>query len=240
MDFDLTDEQRLLRDMVGGFVADRYGFERRAAAMREPEGFSRAIWRELAELGLLALPFAEADGGIGGGGVEMMLVMEAFGRSLLVEPYLGCIVLAGGALRRAGSPEQRARLIGPVIAGEQILALAHQEKTGPRHTVERLATRATRTDGLWRLSGAKVSVIAGAAADELLVSAITDDGTALFLVDPKAPGVRVLPRTGFDGTALADLSFDAVGSADTRRPHRLALPTSRPSTIGRRSTAHPS
>ena len=217
MDFDLTDEQRLLRDMVGGFVADRYGFERRAAAMREPEGFSRAIWRELAELGLLALPFAEADGGIGGGGVEMMLVMEAFGRSLLVEPYLGCIVLAGGALRRAGSPEQRARLIGPVIAGEQILALAHQEKTGPRHTVERLATRATRTDGLWRLSGAKVSVIAGAAADELVVSAIADDGAALFLVDPKAAGVRILPRTGFDGTALADLSFDAVALTDDAR-----------------------
>ena len=211
MDFDLTEEQSLLRDMIGGFVADRYGFEQRAAAMRAPDGFSRVVWRELAELGLLGLPFAEADGGIGGGGVEAMLVMEALGRGLLVEPYFGCILLAGGALRLAGSPEQKARLIGPVIAGERILALAHQERTGPRHTVTRLATRAVRDGPAWRLTGTKTAVIAGASADELVVSAVTEDGVALFLVDPTAPGVRVLQRTGFDGTALADITFQDVG-----------------------------
>src|SRR3954447_12580395 len=108
MNFDLTDEQRMLADMLTSFVADRYGFEQRLAAMREPDGFSRALWRELAELGVLGLPFAEADGGFGGAGVETMVVMEALGRGLVLEPFLATMILAGGALRIAGSPAQKA------------------------------------------------------------------------------------------------------------------------------------
>ena len=213
MDFDLSDEQRLLSDSVSRLVTDRYGFEERLAAMREPEGFSRVMWDELAGLGLLGLPFAEADGGFGGGGVETMLVMEALGKGLVVEPVFATAILGGGALRLAGSAGQKAARIEAIIAGQHILALAHVEPDGPRHTVDRLATRAIETSEGWRLQGAKTAVIAGASADELVVSAATGNGTSLFLIDPRADGVRVTARIGYDGIAVADVDFDDVALA---------------------------
>jgi len=99
MDFDLTEEQRLLRDSVDRLLADHYAFDKRKAYLAEPEGWSRALWAQYAELGLLGLPFAEEHGGFGGGGIEIMLIMEAFGRTLALEPYLATVVLAGTALR---------------------------------------------------------------------------------------------------------------------------------------------
>lgn len=210
MDFDLTDEQRLLSQTLDRFIADRYGFEARLHAMREPDGFSRALWGELAELGVLGLPFSEADGGFGGSGIDMMIVMEAIGRGLLVEPYLATAILAGGALRHAGSAAQKASRIEAVIAGAHIMALAHHEPDGARHVVDRLSTRATRQGAGWRLSGRKTAVLAGAAADELVVSAAGEDGVSLFLVDPKAAGVTIVPRRGYDGIALADVTLDGV------------------------------
>lgn len=207
MDFEFSDEQRMLGDMLGSFIVDRYGFEARQCAMREAGGFSRATWRELAELGILGLPFSAEDGGFGGGGIEMMIVMEAFGRGLVVEPFLATVILAGGALRLAGSAAQKGRRIGEIIAGARLMALAHHEPGGLRHTVDRFSTNARLAGGGWRLSGRKVSVISGASADELVVSAACDEGVALFLVDPTLPGVTVTARTGFDGTALADVVF---------------------------------
>ncbi|CAN7192836.1 acyl-CoA dehydrogenase [Phenylobacterium sp. LjRoot225] len=210
MDFELSEEQRLLADMVGGYVRDRYGFEARAHALRDSLGFSRAVWRDIAELGLLGVAFPEEDGGFGGGGVEMMIVMEAFGRGLVVEPYLATVVMAGGLLRRAASPAQKAARIPQIVAGERIMTLAHQEAQGPRHTVEKLRTTAVRAPDGWVLKGAKVSVLAGAAADELIVSARTAEGVSLFLLDPGLAGVTVRRREGFDGIALADLHLADV------------------------------
>lgn len=223
MDFELTDEQRMLGETLNRFVVDRYGFEERLAAMAAPDGFSRAIWQELAELGVLSLPFAEEDGGFGGGGVETMIVMEALGRGLVVEPYLATVILAGGALRLAGSPEQKAQRVEAIITGQHIMALAHQEPRGLRHSVDRLATTAVEQGDGWRLSGAKLAVIAGAAADELVVSAATASGVSLFLVDPSQPGVTVTARTGYDGIALADVALDdapgaLLGTAGTGAP----------------------
>src|SRR3546814_1883720 len=106
-DLDYSDEQRLLRESVARFVTDRYAFEVRLDAMRKPEGWSRDAWRDMAELGLLGMPFAEHDGGFGGGGVETMIVMEELGRGLVLEPYLSTVILAGGVIRHAGSAEQR-------------------------------------------------------------------------------------------------------------------------------------
>ena len=214
MDFDLTDEQRLLSETLDRFVADRYGFEDRLHAMREPDGFSRTLWSELAELGVLGLAFSEADGGFGGSGVDMMIVMEAIGRGLLVEPFFATAVLGGGALRRAGSAVQKADRVEALIAGGHIMALAHHETGGPRHTIDRLMTGVERTGDGWRLSGGKISVIAGAAADELVVSAIGAAGVSLFLVDAKAPGVTIRPRRGYDGIGLADIAFDDVMLGD--------------------------
>jgi alkylation response protein AidB-like acyl-CoA dehydrogenase len=210
VDFQLSEEQRMLADMVGAYVADRYPFEARARALQAAGGFSGEVWRDFAELGLLGVAFSEADGGFGGGGVEMMIVMEALGRGLVVEPYLATVVLAGGVLRRAATAGQKAERIPQIIAGERVMALAHQEAGGPRHTVEKLRTTATNVGGGWLLDGAKVSVIGGAAADELIVSAWTEGGVSLFLVDPHLPGVSVRERRGFDGAALADVRFERV------------------------------
>src|SRR6516225_7917312 len=111
MDFDLTDDQRLLKDSVERLINDRYQFEQRKRYAREPEGWSRELWAQYAELGLLGLPFAEAHGGFGGGPVETMIVMEAFGRGLILEPYLATVILGGGLLRRAGTADQQAALL---------------------------------------------------------------------------------------------------------------------------------
>jgi alkylation response protein AidB-like acyl-CoA dehydrogenase len=124
MDFELSEEQRLLQESVGRLLTDRYGFEQRTAYMKEPGGFSRALWKQYADLGLLALPFAEEDGGIGGGSVDIMIVMEAMGRALVLEPYLATVVLAGGVLRHAGNKKQRADLI-PKIAMEALFSRSH-------------------------------------------------------------------------------------------------------------------
>jgi alkylation response protein AidB-like acyl-CoA dehydrogenase len=182
MDFELTDEQRLLAESVNRFVADRYDFETRLHALRQEQGWSREIWQGLAELGVCAMPFAEEDGGFGGGGVETMLVMEALGKGLLVEPYLATVILAGGALRRAGSAEQKAARIAAIAGGERLMALAHSEAGMPRHSQEVKVTQARQDGEGWLLNGSKIAVIHGDCADELVVSATTAEGLSLFLV----------------------------------------------------------
>jgi alkylation response protein AidB-like acyl-CoA dehydrogenase len=213
VDFEYSDEQRLLGDSVGRFIAERYDFESRAAAMREPDGWSRSAWREMAEMGLLALPFAEEDGGFGGGGVETMVVMDALGRGLALEPYLSTVILAGGVLRQAGSEAQKAEVIPGIIAGESLMALAHHEPDMPRHGGS-IRIAAERSDGGWMISGKKVAVLHGATADNFAVSAATSGGTSLFLVPADAAGVSVRGRRGYDGIPVAEIIFDQVSVAD--------------------------
>ncbi|MEO9786106.1 MAG: acyl-CoA dehydrogenase family protein, partial [Aurantimonas coralicida] len=122
MDFDLSDEQTMIRDSVERLIQDRYGFEQRGRYRAEEPGFSPAMWSAFAELGLTAVPFAEDDGGFGGGPVETMIVMEAFGRGLVVEPYLASVVMAGGAIRHAGSAAQRAAWVPGLADGSTRLA----------------------------------------------------------------------------------------------------------------------
>src|SRR5437879_2710592 len=128
MDFELSEEQRLLKDSVERLLGDHYDFEARRGFMREPDGWSRELWRRYADLGLTGLPFEEQHGGFGGGAVETMIVAEAFGRALVLEPFLATIVLAGGLLRRAGSDQQRAALLPEIAAGNLLLAFAHNER----------------------------------------------------------------------------------------------------------------
>src|SRR5215469_15780255 len=128
MDFDFTDEQRLLKDSVDRLIADQYQFEQRKKYMVEPDGWSRDIWRQYAELGLLGLPFAEQFGGFGGGPVETMIVMEAFGRGLVLEPYFATVILGGGLLRHAGSLAQQRALMPEIALGKLKLAFAHIER----------------------------------------------------------------------------------------------------------------
>src|SRR5215813_5025639 len=127
MDFELTDEQRLLRESVDRLLADHYAFAQRRGYLAEPEGFSAALWSRYAEQGLLGLPFAEEYGGFGGGPIEIMLVMEAFGRVLALEPYLATVVLGGAALRLAGNAAQKSAILPRVAEGHMTLAFAHGE-----------------------------------------------------------------------------------------------------------------
>ena len=144
MDFDLTDEQRLLKDSVDRLIPDQYQFEQRKKYMAEPDGWSRAMWARFAEHGLLGLPFAEAHGGFGGGPVETMIVMEAFGRGLVLEPYFATVILGGGLLRRAGDAALTAALVPQIAAGKLKLAFAHVERHS-RYDLADVATTAGRT-----------------------------------------------------------------------------------------------
>src|SRR5690242_12061210 len=125
MDFDLSEEQRLLRDSVQRLLADRYDFAKRRGYTAAPDGWSRELWAQYAELGLLGLPFAEEHGGFGGGPIEVMLVMEAFGRVLALEPYLPTVVLCGTALRLAGNQAQQRAMLPEIAEGKLLLAFAH-------------------------------------------------------------------------------------------------------------------
>lgn len=209
MDFDLNDEQKMLQETVTRFVAETYDFQKREHALKTPEGWSREAYAGLAEMGLLALPFAEEDGGFGGGGVEMMIVMEALGRGLMVEPYFATVVLAGGVLRHGASAQQRGDIVPGIAAGERILALAHSEKGLPRHTLAARATASASGDGR-TLDGHKIAVMHGQSADTFIVSAMTEEGLSLFLVDAAADGVTVEGKRGYDGVPVATVAFSGV------------------------------
>src|SRR5258708_1598450 len=154
MDFEFTEEQRLLRESLDRLLADGYGFDKRKTYLAETDGFSQAMWGQYGELGLLGLPFSEEHGGIDGGGVEVMVVMEALGRVLALEPYLATVVLAGTALGHAGSAAQNAAIVPQIIDGSLRLAVAHGERRA-RYDLNDVMTTATRTAGGWRLDGAK-------------------------------------------------------------------------------------
>lgn len=232
MDFDLTDEQRMLSDSIRRLVADAYDdFEKRKTYRAEPRGYAEANWQKFAEMGLLGLPFAEEDGGFGGGPVETLLVCEQFGRGLVVEPYLATVVLGGGLLKRAGSDAQRAELIPAIAEGVLTLAFAHQERQA-RHDLHDVATTATRSADGYVLNGAKGVVLHGDSADRLIVSARTAggrrdrDGISLFLLDPTTPGVTRRGYATQDGLRAAEVVLENVSvPADALLgPEGAALP----------------
>jgi pimeloyl-CoA dehydrogenase small subunit len=219
MDFELSDEQRLLQDSITRLMGDRYAFEQRKNYLKAPEGFSPALWSQYAELGLLGLPFAEEYGGFGGGAQEIMLVMQAFGRALILEPFLATVVLGGAALQLAGSDAQKSSMLPAIAEGRMKLAFAHSERQA-RYDLTDVITTAKRSGGGWVLDGAKSVVAHGDAADRLVLSARTSgdrydaDGITLFLVDTTAPG---LARRGYatrDEQRAADVALSNVAVAD--------------------------
>lgn len=221
MNFDLSDEQAMLQDTVRRWAASTYaGLEHLEAARRAPLGFSEAHWTELAELGLLGLPFAEEDGGFGGGPVETLVVAEALGRALAPEPYFASVILGGGALRLAGTAAQKEKFLPGLIEGSTRLAFAHGEAQA-RYDLNDVATTARAADGGFRLDGRKSVVLNGDAAATLVVSARTsgtrrdEAGITLFLVPADAPGVTVSGYPTHDGGRAADVTLaDVLVPAD--------------------------
>ncbi len=226
MDFDLTEEQRLLQDSVSRLLADRYSFEARRGYLKEAEGWSPELWSQYAELGLLGLPFPEEYGGFGGSAVEVMLVMQAFGRALAVEPFLPTVVLGGTAIRLAGTNAQKGELLPRIAEGKLKLAWAHGERQARYDVTDVLTTVKPRGAG-WVIEGGKSVVAHGDSADTLLVSARTGgerdapDGISLFLVDARAQGVA---RRGYamrDGSRAAEIALSGV---EVSREHLLGEP----------------
>ncbi len=215
MDFELNDEQRLLKDSVSRLMGDAYGFDKRKAYGKSEIGYSSQVWATFAELGLLAVPFVEDDGGIGGGTVETMIVMEAMGRALALEPYLATVVMGGGLLRHGGSVDQRAAHVPKIVAGQTRLAFGHTERQS-RYDLADVQTTAKRDGAHWVLDGEKGVVLHGDTADTILVTARTSgtrrdrNGIGLFLIDAKAAG---LTRRGYptqDGLRAAQLNLTGV------------------------------
>lgn len=214
MDLNYSEDQRLLKAAVDRFLEERYDFERRKGIIGSDRGWDPSIWADFAALGWLALPFSEESGGLGGGPVETALIMEAIGRALVVEPYLACVILAGGLIETLGTPQQKAQLLGGLMEGASRPALAHMERESG-FDLARITSTAVVIDGGYRLSGEKTLVQGGPFADTFLVSALLDDVIRLFVVPADAPGlIRRIVRQ-VDGSRACDLTLTDVLVTET-------------------------
>jgi pimeloyl-CoA dehydrogenase small subunit len=231
VDFDYSEEQRLLDETVRRLVKDEYEFAARKKYMAEPQGYSAALWAKYAELGLLGLPFAEEYGGFGGGGIETMIVMEAFGRGLALEPYLATVVLSGGLVAMAGNDAQKSAILPEIAAGNLKLAFAQSERHA-RYDLGHIETTAKPQGAGFVLNGHKSVVLHGGSAHKLIVSARAGahtkeaSGISLFLVDRDAKGVTVRDYPTVDGLRAADVTLAnvAVGGDALLGPRDGALP----------------
>jgi pimeloyl-CoA dehydrogenase small subunit len=215
MDFDLSEDQRLLKESVDRLILDQYQFEQRKKYAADPAGYSPAMWDQITEMGLLGLPFEETLGGFGGGAVETAIVMDAFGRGLVLEPYFATVILGGGLLRRTASASVLGTLAPKVAAGKLKLAFAHVERHS-RYNLADVSTTAHKDGGAYVLDGAKSVVIHGDSADRIFLTARiagerrARDGIGLFLIDPATQGVT---RRGYptqDGQRAAELTLTNV------------------------------
>ena len=223
MDFAFSSEQTQLRDGFQRFLRQAYTFDGYRKISASTQGYSPEIWAQISDLQWLALPFAEADGGLDCGPVELLLLTEQLGRALCVEPYLANVVLAGQLLARLGSATQKQALLAPLLAGTQQISLAHLEAAG-RHDPAHCDTKAVQTaSGAYQLSGKKSLVLNGPNAQQFIVlarlagSSKSATGLGLFVVDAKAAGVQQKPYAVLGGGVACELHLDAVVvSADQR------------------------
>ncbi len=215
MDFKLTEIQSLLQDTASRLVRERYSFEDRKKLIAGDRVHSQALWSEFAELGLLGVEIDEDCGGSGGSFADLAVVLEAFGRGLVVEPFLSTVVIGAGLISAFATGQRRQEILSGVAAGELKLALAHGEGRA-RYALEHVETLARREGADFIINGAKAVVLGGDDADILIVSArscgdITDrNGISLFMVDAKAAGVHLRPYRNMDDRGAAEISLDNV------------------------------
>jgi alkylation response protein AidB-like acyl-CoA dehydrogenase len=202
MDLQLNEEQRILKESAEKFLAAHYDYRKFRAMVDSDDGYSRDIWAEFAAMGWLGVPFSEDHGGLGMGALEVSMLMETFGRALVIEPYLVNVILAGGLVATLGSPAQRDEMIVPLIEGKLRLAFAHED---------RAPTRAVRRGSDYVVSGAKTAVLAAPMADVVLVSAaLASGGTGVFAIPRTTHGVVIRPYRTVDGGRAADIDLSNV------------------------------
>lgn len=223
MNLNLTEDQQALQDTLRKFAAKEFSFAKRKALVAEQAagavnatGFSPLAWKQLAEIGVLALPFEEAHGGLGGSALDTMVVMEELGRGLMIEPYLGTVIVSGGLISTHGSSSQKESLLPSIGSGELLVALAHQEP-GKGFDAEVLATSLKGPGHGLVISGSKAQVLYGAQSDNVLVSVNEGNGVSLFLIDSKAPGVTWHDQKMPDGTRVARLELHQVSVSESAR-----------------------
>ena len=215
MDFSLNEIQTMLVDSVEKFIARDYGFDLRQEYAASETGYSTEVWQTFCELGWTAIPFADDDGGLDGGPIETMILMQQFGRGLVVEPYLANIVLAGGILRRVGNDAQKTKWLKPLIDGDLQAALAFVEPQS-RYDLNNIASTATAAADGWIINGRKGVVLNGGNAGLLIIPARTasgttsEDGISLFAVDGNADGVSRRAYPTIDGHQAAEIRLDNV------------------------------
>ncbi|MBI5264558.1 MAG: acyl-CoA dehydrogenase family protein [Bradyrhizobium sp.] len=213
MDLSFSDEQRLLRESAERFIAESYNAEHRRRTANDPLGFSAAIWKQFADLGWLALPIPESYGGVGGGAVEIGLLMEAFGRGLVSEPYLSTVVIGAALIEKCGSEQQKQAILPKIGDGSLFVVFAHSERAA-RFDLATVTTIASKTAEGWRLSGNKIAVIDGHVASQIIVSAHIHhhDGASgrlgLFMVPAITPSLAIsdFPRLGGGRACNLELS----------------------------------
>ena len=216
MDFNFSSEQEQLRDTVNRLIEREYEFNKqRHAIIQSAAGYSEKVWASMAEIGLLGIGIDEAHGGFGGNAIDTMIVMEALGRSLVVEPYLATVVLGANLIQLAGSDAQKSSLLPQIVAGRLKLAFAYSE-TGTRYDLKRIATVARKEGAGYVLNGEKIIVLHGNIADKIIVSVATagalhdGQGMALFLVDAKTSGLNITGYRTIDNQRAANFHFDNV------------------------------
>jgi alkylation response protein AidB-like acyl-CoA dehydrogenase len=222
VDFSYTEEQQMLQESVLKFAQNQYDFATRSKIIASADGYSKEYWQLFAELGWLTVPFEEADGGFGGSAVDMTVMMEEFGKAMLVEPYSPTAIVAGRLISELGKGELRTQLLTQIMEGNLQVSLAHNEASG-RFNPARIETTAVISGDSIAISGTKINVLNGAGADKLLVvaresGAVTDrDGISVFIVDAKAKGITIHRYANVDGKSAAEISFDNVTVSNADR-----------------------
>jgi pimeloyl-CoA dehydrogenase small subunit len=215
MDFSYTEEQTLLRNSVSKYLADKYTFDSWRKFTRSDLGRDAAHWTQFAELGLLAAPLPEAYGGLGGGAVDALVVMEEFGKALVVEPYVPTVVIGGGFLKHGGNDAQKSEWLNKIATGETMMAFAFAEPKG-RYNLADLTTTAKKQGSAYVLNGQKAVVIAAPWADQLIVTARTaggqrdTNGVSVFIVDKKSKGLSSRDYPTVDGLRASEITFENV------------------------------
>lgn len=215
MDFNFSEEQYFLQDTLNRFVAKDYGFEERRKRIAAGETFSPAVWNTLAEVGVLALPFAEQYGGLNGTPLDIYIVMKALAPGLLLEPYVSTVILSGSLLQAAGTEEQKAQYLAEIGAGQARYCFAHYEPAG-RYQETFVQTSAKKVDNQWHINGHKAAVLDVKPADYILVSARTagadsdKDGISVFRVPVGVSGLTIKSYRTHDGHDAADIIFNDV------------------------------
>lgn len=215
MDFNFTEEQEMVRDGLSRLVRENYDWDTRRGVVESEAGWRPEIWAQLAELGILGMPFSEADGGFGGGAVDAMVVMEEFGKGLVVEPFVPTVVCAGGFLKHAGTDAQKEEHIGGIVDGSRIYAFAYAEPRG-RYDYADLETTAKKDSSGYVLNGHKAVVVGAPWATHLVVTARTSGerrdrgGVSVFVIDKSAAGVVTRDYPTVDGRRASEVYLENV------------------------------